>query len=106
VVPGPGYNQARRQLLERADIAPVIYEVTMPDNESWEAFRDRTFPLLVRYLRSQGVDPENPKVLIVAAFYRDRCYFIEGRRFMQVLQELEGLNSQALHFRILRWLTD
>lgn len=106
VVPGPAYNQARRDLLERADIAPLIYEIVLPDAELWESFRDRTFPLLVRYLKSQGVDPENPKGLIVAAFFRDHCHFIEGRRFMQVLQELEGLNSQALHFRILRWLTE
>ena len=104
VVPGVEFNRARRDLQERAEIAPVIYEVTLPETGSWELFRDATFPLLVRYLKAQGIDPEYPKALVVAAFFRDCCYFIEGRHFVNVLREMEGLNPQALHFRILRWL--
>jgi len=106
VVPGPKYNRARRELLERAAVVPVIYEITLPAQGSWEAFRDATFPLLVRYLRAQGVDPENPVLLVVALFYGDRCYFLEGRDFFDVLREVEGLNGSALHFRILRWLSE
>ncbi len=106
VVPGVEFNRARRELLERADVAPVVYEVTLPEQGSWETFREATFPLLVRYLRSQGVDPENPRLLVVALFFRDRAYFLEGRTFLDVLCELEGLNPQALHFRVLRWLSE
>ncbi len=106
VVPGPEYNRARRELLDRAAVAPVIYEVTLPAQGSWEAFRDATFPLLVRYLRVQGVDPENPVLLVVALFHGDHCYLIEGRDFLDALCELEGLNDRALHFRVLRWLSE
>lgn len=106
VVPGPEFNRVRRELLERAEIAPVIYELVLPEHGSWEEFRDRTLPLLVRYLRSQGVDPENPRLLVVALFFRDRCYLLEGRAFVDALCELEGLNAQALHFRVLRWLSE
>jgi hypothetical protein len=104
VVPGVEFNRARRELQEGAGLAPVIYEVTLPETGSWESFRDATFPLLVRYLKAQGIDPEYPRALVVAVFFRDRCYFIDGRHFVNVLCEMEGLNPQALHFRILRWL--
>jgi hypothetical protein len=106
VVPGGEFNRARRELLERADIAPVVYEVTLPERGSWESFRDATFPLLVRYLKSQGIDPEYPKLLVAAVFFKGRCYFLEGLKFMDVLREMEDLNQQALHFRILRWLAE
>jgi len=105
VVPGVEFNRARRELLEHADIAPVVYEITLPERGSWESFRDATFPLLARYLKSQGVDPEYPKLLVAAVFFKDRCYFIEGVELMKALRELEGLNHEALHFRVLRWLT-
>ncbi len=106
IVPGVEFNRARRELLERADIAPVIYEITLPEGGSWESFRDATFPLLVRYLKSQGVDPESARLLVAAVFFKDRCYFIEGRELMNALRELEGLNTEALHFRVLRWLAE
>ena len=105
VVPGVEFNRTRRELLERADIAPVVYEITMPERGSWESFRDATFPLLVRYLKSQGVDPEYPKLLVAAVFFKDLCYFIEGVELVKALREMEGFNHEALHFRVLRWLT-
>lgn len=106
VVPGVEFNRARRELLERAGIAPVIYEITLPERGSWESFRDATFPLLVRYLKSQGVDPEYPRLLVAAVFFKDRCYFIEGVELIKTLREMEDLNAEALHFRVLRWLTE
>lgn len=104
VVPGIEFNRVRRELLEKADIVPVVYEITLPERGSWESFRDATFPLLVRYLKSQGIEPEYPRHLVVALFFKDRCYLIEGTELMKALRELEGLNSDALHFRVLRWL--
>lgn len=95
----------RREVVEAA-VAPVIYEITLPAQGSWEAFRDATFPLLVRYLRAQGVDPENPVLLVVALFDGDRCYLLEGRDFFNAQRELEGLNDSALHSRVLRWLSE
>ncbi len=104
IVRGVDYNRARRELIEQAEIVPVIYEIRLPEQGGWEEFRDATFPLLVRYARSQGIDPENPRLLIAAIFFKDHAYFIEGRDLMEFLCEMEGLNSQALHFRVLRWL--
>jgi hypothetical protein len=106
IVPGVEFNRARRELLERAGVAPVIYEITLPAHGSWESFRDATFPLLVRYLKSRGVDPECPKALVAAVFFKDHCFFLEGVELMNVLREMEGLNDEALHFRVLRWLAE
>jgi hypothetical protein len=39
---------------------------------SGEKFRDQTYPLSARYLKGQGVDPENPKCVVVAVFFKDR----------------------------------
>ena len=103
-VPGVQYNRERRELLERAEIAPLVYEVILPEQGGWEAFRDATFPLLVRYLKAQGIAPEYPKMLVVAVFFRDHCHFLEGPAFMNVLRDMEDLNDAALHFRLLSWL--
>ncbi|MGC8828849.1 MAG: STAUR_1299 family protein [Verrucomicrobiia bacterium] len=104
IVPGVAYNQSRRELIEQSAIVPVIYELVFPEKGSWEEFRDKTIPLMMRYIKSQGIDPEFPKLLIVAIFYRDKCYFLEGEEFRNALCELEGLNSQSFRFRLLRWL--
>ena len=64
---------------------------------SGEKFRDQTYPLFARYLKGQGVDPENPKCVVVAVFFKDRCHLLEGREF---------LNTEALYFRILHWLAE
>jgi hypothetical protein len=105
IVPGVAYNQCRRELIEQSSIVPVIYEIVLPEKSSWEEFRDKTIPLMMKYIKSQGIDPELPKLLIVAIFYKDKCYFLEGQDFMDVICELEGLNSQAFHFRVLNWLS-
>ena len=73
---------------------------------SGEKFRDQTYPLFARFLKGQGVDPENPKCVVVAVFFKDRCHLLEGREFLKVLRKLEGLNTEALHFRILNWLAE
>ncbi len=104
IIPGIEYNKARRELIEGAEIVPVIYEVVLPEKCSWEEFRDKNLPLMMRYLKSQGIDPELPKLLIVAAFYKDKFYLIEGEEFMNAVCDLEGLNRQAFHFRVLNWL--
>ena len=64
---------------------------------SGEKFRDQTYPLFARYIKGQGVDPENPKCVVVAVFFKDRCHLLEGREFLKVLRELVELNTEALH---------
>lgn len=105
-VAGEDYNAARRQLLERNGSASVIYELTFPERADWQQWRDQTFPLLAKYLKAQGIEPEQPKAVIIAAFYGGGCYFIEAEKFMAIFKEVEGLNSAALHFRMLQWLAN
>ena len=57
---------------------------------SGEKFRDQTYPLFARYIKGQGVDPENPKCVVVAVFFKNRCHLLEAGNF-------EGLNPEALH---------
>ena len=64
---------------------------------SGEKFRDQTYPPFARYIKGQGVDPENPKCVVVAVFFKDRCHLLEGMEFLKVLRELEELNTEALH---------
>jgi hypothetical protein len=44
--------------------------------------------------------------VVVAVFFKDRCHLLEGREFLKELCELERLNTEALHFRILNWLAE
>jgi len=105
-VPGEQYNTARRQFLQRNGSAPVLYELTLPERADWIEWRDKTFPLLAKYLKAQGVDPERPRAAVIAAFYGNNCHFIEAEKFLNALKEQEGLNTAALHFRMLQWLAD
>ncbi len=41
----------------------------LSDCWSGEKFRDQTYPRFARYLKGQGVDPENPKCVVVAVFF-------------------------------------
>lgn len=103
-VAGEDYNRARRELLGRDGTGAVIYELVLPEREDWERWRDRVFPLMVKYLKSQGVDPEYPTAAVLAVFCGPRCYFVEGTKFVELIRELEGLNAGAWHFRVLQWL--
>lgn len=103
-VPGQHFNEARRQFVEQDGGVTVLYELTLPETGSWEEFRDKTFPLLVKYLYAQGLNPEDPRAVVITVFYRDKCYFVEAKKFMAAFREVEGLNTQAFHFRVLRWL--
>jgi hypothetical protein len=106
-VAGSAYNDVRRRRAEQEEAAgqpAFYYEVLVPTAGAWESFRDETFPQFARWLRSQKVDLESPRGVVVAAFLGDRCHLLEGARFLAVLREMEGLNASALHFRLLQWV--
>lgn len=103
-VPGEAYNRLLPQLT--ADGSTLLYELVVPEGGRWEDFRDTAYPPFVRYLKQKHRDPENPRDVMVAAFLRDRCYLLSGKAFLDVLREMEGLNSAALHFRLLQWLVE
>ncbi len=104
-IPGIYYNRYLKELLEKnPNVQPITYEVTVKDGEGWEQFRDRVFPPFVRYMKSKKIDPEYPKGVVVPVFFDDMCYILEGNDLIDVLKEIEDLNSAALHFRVLQWL--
>ncbi len=109
IIPGIAYNQTLEELSkaqEESGDKVLFYEVVLPVDKSWEYLRDKIYPALVRYLKNKSIDPETCKGVIIALFFKDLCYLIEGREFMKVFCEMEDLNSAALHFRILRWLSE
>ena len=106
ILHGAEWNRTRREILQAAEIEPVIFETTVQPGEDWERFRDRVFPLFYKYMDAKGVNPENPKLAIVAIFDGPECLILEGPDFVRCLMEIEGLNDAALHFRILRWLRE
>lgn len=106
VVPGPDYNRTLGELYERLGEKTLFYEVVMPDDTSWEAVREKIYPRFVRYMKNKSIDPETAPGVVVSVFFGDRCYIMQGRGFIEALREIEGLDSAALHFRVLRWLAE
>lgn len=105
VIPGEAYNRVLGEITAD-EWHPLVYEVVVSEAGPWESFRDATYPQLARYLRSKRVDLEDPRGVIVAAFFRDRCYLVEAPAFVDVLREMDSLNASALHFRLQRWLAE
>jgi hypothetical protein len=108
IIPGIPYNRFLQELAEAGSDpgSPMMpYEVILPAEGSWEHFRDHAYPPFVRYLKDKSIDPEDPRGVTVAVFFQERCYLLDGRAFLDVLREMEGLNTAALHFRVLQWLT-
>ena len=105
VVPGEAYNRVLGEITAD-DWPPLVYEVVVPEAGPWESFRDKVFPQLARYLKSKRMNPEDPRGVIVSAFFRDRCYLVEAPAFIDVLREMDSLNATALHFRVQRWLAE
>ena len=109
VIPGSDYNRTLGEYLEEtSDISTrqLFYEVVLPDENSWEYFRDKNYPSFARYMKNRAINPENPRGVIVAAFIRDQCYLLQGQDFVDLLAEMEGLDSSGLHSRIKQWLAE
>lgn len=107
VVPGAGYNQYRRELAEQAATArAVIYEAALPAEAPLRALSERVMPQFARYLQAKDLDPEAPRGVVACVFFLDLCYALHGEELVRLFCELEGLNRDALHFRVLRWLTE
>jgi len=106
IVPGKDYNRVWIEMREKEGEELLIYEVVLKEDQTWEYWRDRVYPNLVRYLREKGKDPSEGEGFIVALFFQDRVYLIQGRDFFRVFCEMEGLNFAAFHFRVLRWLSE
>lgn len=108
VVPGAAYNPYRRDLAEREEQAGAtptfFYEMALPPEAPWRALADQAMPAFARFLQAKSINPEDPGGVIAAVFFKDLCYLLRGEDLLALFCELEGLNRDALHFRVLRWL--
>lgn len=102
-IPAEAYNRVLGELTAD-EWPPLVYELVVPEAGPWEGFRDAAYPPLARYLKSKGIDLEDPRGVVISAFLGSRCFLIEAPAFVDLLRELDGLNGSALHFRVLRWL--
>jgi hypothetical protein len=102
VVPGPRYNEVSHRLRVSQDI--LFYEVILNPDTPWESLRDRVYPTLTRYLRYKSIPPESPEGVVVALFFKEEFHLIEGREFLAVYREIEGLDPEDFHTRVKKWL--
>ncbi len=107
-IPGMAYNQMLEELSERPEetgAKPLLYETVLSEEGSWDLFRDKTYPPFARYMKWKSINPENPRGVIVAVFFKENCYLLEGREFVNLLCVMEELTPAALHVKVLQWLT-
>ncbi len=101
---GSDYNRYLDSFIDPTGRISLFYEVPLLQEPPWSHLRDQVFPAFSRFLKSKSLDPETGDGVLVALFLGERCYLIEGPRFLQAFREIEGLSSSAFHFRVLQWL--
>jgi hypothetical protein len=103
-LPGGDYNRYLDSFGDPTGRISLFYEVPLLEERPWSHLRDQVFPSFTRFLRSKSLNPETGEGVLVALFLGESCHLIEGPRFLQAFQEIEGLSSSAFHFRVLEWL--
>jgi len=104
VVAGPRYNEVSHRLRGSQNI--LFYEVILQPDTPWESLRDRVYPALARYLKYKSIAPDSAESVVVALFFREEFYLIEGREFMAACREIEGLGPEEFHIRVQEWLAE
>jgi hypothetical protein len=104
VVPGPQYNEVSQQLRESQSL--FFYGVILHPDTLWEFVRDRVYPALARFLKYKSMNPELGGGIVVSLFFQERFYLLEGAEFMKTYAEIEGLDPEAFHSRVLDWLSE
>lgn len=103
VIPGTEFNRTWGELWEDGSF---VYELVLPEEGSWEEFRDTTFPIFAKYLKSKFLNPEYPSGVVAAIFFQEQCYLLKGLAFIQAFCEIEGLeHPDEFHSRVLQWLS-
>lgn len=109
VIPGADYNRTLEDSFKEmatTGLRQLYYEVILNAEKPWEDFRDKNYPTFSKYLKSRSISPENPKGVIVAVFFTDQCYLLDGQKFVNVLAEMEKLDAAGLRSKIGKWLND
>ena len=103
VLPGAEFNRTWKELWEEGDF---VFELVVPEDGSWEEFRDKAYPIFAKYLKSKFLNPEYPLGVVVAVFFREECYLVRGLDFVHAFREMEGLKDpEEFHSRVLEWLS-
>jgi hypothetical protein len=84
----------------------VYSSVREMSDQTWDYMRNKVYPFLVRYLKHKGLNPSSGSGFVVALFFKDFVHFIKGKDFFKAFCEMEGLNSTAFNFRVLKWLSE
>ncbi len=84
----------------------LFYEVILQPDTPWESLRDRVYPALTRYLKYKSIAPDSAEGVVVALFFREEFYLIEGREFLAAYREIEGLGPNDFRLRVLSWLAE
>jgi len=104
VVAGPSYNEVSHRLRVTQNI--LFYEVILQPGTPWESLRDRVYPALARYLKYKSIAPDSAEGVVVALFFREEFYLMEGREFLAAYREIEGLNPEEIQVRVQEWLAE
>ena len=104
VVAGPRYNKVSHRLRVSQNI--LFYELILEPDTPWESLRDRVYPALARYLKYKSIAPDSAEGVVVALFFREEFYLIEGREFLAAYREIEGLDSDDFRIKVLIWLAE
>lgn len=105
-VHGTEFNQVYSSVREMSEPPLLIYEIVLRDDQTWDYMRNKVYPFLVRYLKHKGLNPSSGSGFVVALFFKDFVHFIKGKDFFKAFCEMEGLNSTAFRFRVLKWLLE
>lgn len=104
-ISGEEYNQVSWEMRqEHPERSRVFYEVVLDQNSTWQHLRDRVYPTFARYLKFKGKNPVSAAGTVVSVFYGDRCYLMEGSKFLSVYKEIEDLDASRFHLRVRGWL--
>ena len=107
IIPGADYNRTLEESFEEmaaTGLRQLFYEVVLSAEKPWEDFRDKHYPTFSKFMKSRSISPEKPQGVIVAVFLAKQCYLLDAQEFVNVLVEMEGLDSATLHSRMGQWL--
>jgi hypothetical protein len=104
-IPGEFYNQYRLEILERIGDSYLFYEISLLNEKPWSVFREKIYPLFVRYIKAKLIDPFTASGVVVAIFHTDSCYLLQGEDFLDAYREIEGIDPGTLLQNIQQWLS-
>ena len=104
VVSGEDFNQVRYLLSNDAERPLLVCEGVIPEGADWEDVKKDVYPPLCRYLKGKKVRPDYPQNCVVALFYDNAFYLVQGPDFVDAFMEIEGIDREAFAKVLSSWL--